>query len=305
MNCICPEGYILNADKVCEKIEIIPNIVCPDGCTIFILADGNAECRCIDTLPQINTKKKTSIDFSDPYYFEEASWTISFKPLEGQWLSYYNFLPDYYVNHNHYFQTGYNYYKNSTWTGTLSSHLLTNKSFGVFNGEAYPFVIEFPVKSEYVKKVLETVTLNVEAKRYQNEFDYAVNKYIGFTQATIYNATNNSGRLNLFVQKTYSDISRYPKTNADNTQDIMYTSIDGTHTFNYFYNRTKNQDNNTEIWLNDKVRISKTINSNAVAFKGKPVLERMKGEYFLVRLEATNTQHEIILKNSIQEEKIG
>lgn len=285
--------------------EVITDVVCPEGCTIVMLENGNAECSCIDSIIPTIVKVKTKIDYSNTEYFEEVSWTISFKPLEGSWLSYYSFFPNYYVNHNNYFQTGYNYYKNSNWTGTLSSHLLTNKSFGVFNGEAYPFIVEVPVKNEYVKKVLEVVTLNVEAKRYQNDFDYAINKNIGFSQATIYNSTNNSGRLNLFVQKTFSDISKYPKTNSNNTQDIMYTSMDGTHTFNYFFNRTKNQDNNTEIWLNDKVRVEKEINSDAVAFKGKPVLERMRGEYFLLRLEATDTQHEIILKNTIQEEKAG
>jgi hypothetical protein len=309
MSCsTCPQGYIesiVEGVTICSKETYIENIVCPDGCTLTILENGNAECSCIDIIFPVVGPSKVLIDFNNTDYFEEVSWTVAYKPLEGQWVSYYSFTPDYYINHNHYFQTGLNYYKNSEWTGTLSSHLLTNKSFCVFYGEKYPFIAELPVKNEYVTKVLESVEISIEARRYQNAYDYSVNKEVGFTQATIYNSTQNSGRLNLYLQKRITDIARYPKTNLDNSQDILYFAGEGSHTFNYFFNRTKNQNNNTELWTNDKVRVGKSVNPDSVGFKGKTVLERIKGDYFLLRLEATDTQHGITLKSILQKEKIN
>ena len=55
----------------------------------------------------------------------------------------------------------------------------------------------------------------------------------------------------------------------------------------------------------DKNNIFKTINTNAVKFTGKSVLERMKGDYFLVNLSGMmDSRFGLILKNSINEETI-
>jgi len=307
MTCTCENNECTQETQggivLCTCVDIISDVVCPENCEP-ILIDDNIVCSCIDSVEPVFTQIKTKIDFNNTDYFEEASWTVSYKPTEGQWGSYFSFKPDYYVNHNNYFQTGLNYFKNSTWTGTLNSHLLTNKSYCVFYGEKYPFIAEIPVKNQYVTKVLESVKIGLEPRRYQNEYDYAVNKNIGFSEVTVYNSTNNSGRLNLKLEKSLTQTAKYPKTNADNTQDIISTVSDEYQRFNYFFNRVKNQDNNVEIWNNDNVRINKIINPHAVAFKGKANLERMRGNYFMLRMEFTDSQHMVILKNTVQQEKI-
>lgn len=287
----------------CTCTTTLTNIKCNEGGILEILPNGNARCVYTDQVDPVIEDTKTPVYFNDTEYFEDVSWTIAYKPLDGSWVSYYSFMPDYYVNQQNYFQTGLNLFKNSQWTGTLSSHLLTNKSYNVFYGEKFPFIAEIVVTNEYVTKVLDSVKVYLEARRYQNEYDYAVNKNIGFSNATIYNNTNNSGRLNLFIEKTLNSISKYPKTNTD-SQDIQSVVINEKQIFNYFYNRVKNEENNVEIWHNDRNRINKIINPHAVSFKGKKTLERLRGDYFLVRLEATDTQHSITLKNTLQEVKL-
>src|SRR5690606_7301496 len=121
----------------------------------------------------------------------------------------------------------------------------------------------------------------------------------------IYNSTNNSGNLNLVHQKSLAQTARYPKTNTDNTQDILYSSEDGQITFDYFFNRVKNQNNNIPQWRKDVNDIQKTVNPQAVSFKGKPLLERMRGETFLVRFtQDSETRYGMMLKTLKSDEII-
>lgn len=235
--------------------------------------------------------KEVSFDNTD--LFEDVSWTIAYSPLVG-WVSYYSFTPNFSVSHQDYFTTSEN--KGSIW-----NHYLNNKSFQNFYGAQNSYIIEYPIQNENVRKELLSIALNVEAKRWQNEWNFSEHKGIGFNKMTIYNNTNNSGLLNLIEQKTISQRAKYPITNADISQDILYTAEEGKHNVNYFFNRVKNQDNNIPQWLWDKNMINKQINSSAISFRGKSLLEKLRGETFIVRLENTNNKDfQITLKNSIQ-----
>lgn len=234
------------------------------------------------------------IDLEDEEYFEEHSWTIAFKIGEG-WISYYSFTPNYYSFHNEFFQTGYNYGESA---GTLWSHTLNNTSLQVFQGVKYPWIVEVPLKNQNINKILKSAEINIEVKRYQNQWDYSEHKDVGFNKLVVYNNTNNSGNLNLVQQKSYKDTNKYPITNNDGTQDVLYTAENGKHYINYFYNRVKNQDNNIPIWLWNKTMTSKTINPQAVSFRGKSLLERIKGHQFLLRLtQDKESRYSIILKD--------
>ncbi len=182
------------------------------------------------------------------------------------------------------------------------NHPLKNNSFCVFQGRREPFTIEFPVSNENVSKILNSVALNVEARRYQNEWDYAVNKDVGFSEMYVWNTTNCTGLLGLNAQKGLSDTRRFPQTNG-NKQEILFTSDKGYHNINYLYNRVLNQNNNIPIFSKDANNIFKDINTNAVKFSGKKVLERMKGDTFIVNLtENKDSRYNLIFKNSINNE---
>jgi hypothetical protein len=281
---------------ICRKDAVINNIECPPGCTTVIESDGNARCSCIEEEEPEIVPIKTTIDMSDTSFFKEVSFTIAYKPTEGRWVSYYSMTPDYYVAHQQHFQQGSNYGRDA---GKLWSHLLGNSSYQVINGRLEPFTVEYVNPSQGATKLLESISLDVEARRWQNEYDYAVKKGIGFNKAIIYNSTNNSGMLNLIEQKTIRDIRNYPKTNSNNTQDILYSSEDRRHYFNYFYNRILDQDNNIPAWLWDSSMVDKSINYKAVSFKGKKLLERLRGDYFYTRLiNDKESRFQIILNKS-------
>jgi hypothetical protein len=298
MACLCPEGYTPQGNN-CIKNIIISNIECPPGCILRVLPGGNAVCDCTDSVPPTIEKIETSIYFDNKEFFKEISWTISYKPTEGAWNSYFTFYPDYTPFHQEYFQSGYNWGKSKE---TLWNHTFSNDSFCVFQGDYNPWFVEFPITNENANKMLNAISINIESKKYSNHWDSTLVKDIGVTNMYIYNNTNNTGNLVIHPQKTLTEASKYPKTEGDK-QHILSANIDGKQNINYFYNRVINQDNNIPMFLRDENNIFKTINSRAVKFTGKKVLERMRGEFFILHLSnAKDSSFNISIKNTINNE---
>jgi len=246
--------------------------------------------------------QEQEIHFSDTEVFKDVSWTIAFKPQEGVWNSYFSFYPDYSPFHNGFFQVGYNWGQDQ---GTLWNHLMNNSSFQVFQGRLNPFIVEYPIQNENAFKQFNSISLKVETRRYQNNWDFSIWKDKGFNKFSAFNATQHTGVLNLFPQKTLADNRKYPKTNLDGTQDILFTAVNEKQNINYFFNRTVNSDRNIPILLKDENNIFSEVNPKAVSFTGKRNLERLKGEAVTVQLtNDSESRFNIILKNSINNETI-
>lgn len=223
---------------------------------------------------------KTYVELTDPTYFEDVSFTIAYSPEYGAWISTYDFKPNYYVNKLDYFQTGIN--AEGSEKG-LWSHLLTNKSYNVFYGKKYDFEIEYPVKSEFVSKVLNNVELWTEARRYKGEYDFDLNNKITFNESIIYNNYHNSGKLELIPQKNNLFTNGYPKTFPDKQQILITNKDNFKWGYDYFFNRVKDKSNQS-MFITDTNNIDKQVNPQVVKFKGKTVLERLRGDWFLNRL---------------------
>lgn len=244
------------------------------------------------------------VDLNDENLFEDVSWTVAYSPIYGSWISYYDFKPNYYISHNNYFQTGINTEGDEF---GLWSHLLTNKSFQVFYGKKYPFGVEYPIKSDPVTKTLNSIELWTEAKRNHNDYDYAISPELTFNRSNVYNAVVNSGNLNLVPQKNnLAFVRQFPKTNADNTQDILISNVDNFKwSYDYLFNRVKTNLANQPVWLWDKSQINKTINPHAVGFGGKRVLQRLYGDYFINKLEYDkDSRYNLILKWAMNDTQV-
>jgi len=240
------------------------------------------------------------VDFDNTQYFKDVSFTLSFRPQSG-WLSYMSFQPNYYSKFNNIVDAGYNYGidKETLWT-----HNFGLKSFQVFQGRIYPFIVDAQIKNENVNKILSSVSVNSEVKRWLNDFDFTQHKEMGFNKSIIYNNTNNSGLMELIQEQTLRDRRNYPQSGI-NSQKILYTSQNGKHEFNYFYNRVKNQNNGIPIWLWDSVMVNKDLNMQAISYKGKNPLERIRGDWFTLRLiNDKETRMSITYKNTINSEII-
>lgn len=309
MNCTCQSPSCIQIDReelggiFCSCNATITNVECPPGCEVVILPDGNANCNCIETKPAVHEIIYTPTSLTDITHFEDVSWTIAFSIATGTWLSFYGFYPNYYINHNSYFQTGRNNAVDQDELG-LWSHLLTNKSYQVFYGKKQVFTIEYPIKEEYGTKRIKGIKLWTEAKRYANEYDFAVTPGLTFNKSMIYNNVNCSGDLNLVVQgNNLVNVNKFPKTNSNNTQDIMITNKDNYQfTYDYIFNRVKYNTANIPAILQDKNQINKYTNPAIVRFTGINPLKKMEGDWFLNRLSYDqDSRFSITLKFTLNE----
>jgi hypothetical protein len=304
--CTCPEGYTqVTIDDVvyCTQEEFQePN--CDNG-EITQLEDNSWVCLEVDTLdPNVNDIL-TPVNIPDPEYFEDVSWTLAFSLNTGSWMSYYSFYPNYYISHNTYFQTGRNNAVESSEIG-LWSHLLTNRSYQVFYGKKYPFIVEYPIKSDYTTKRLSGVKLWTEAKRYANEYDFSTTPNLTFNKSMIYNNVGCSGQLLLDIQEAnLFKVKDYPKTNQNGTQNILITNKDNYQfTYDYIFNRIKYNTTNIPFILQDKNQIEKSPNPAVVKFYGINPLKKMEGDWFLNRLTYdTDSRFSVTLKFVLNESR--
>ena len=269
-----------------------------DYCPVDNTIGYNAETK---TFIKTGDNRNLSLeDALEQGWLEDVSWTVSYSPQYGNWISYHSWVADYYVEHDNYFQTGQG--------EALWSHEATNRSYQVFYGKKHPFIVEYPTKNDkFSSKHLEAVSLFTEARRYHNEHDFASNDCITFNKMEIYNDREYSGILNLIPNIGSLDmLTDYPKTSMNGReQDILITPHHKRYSSNYFYNRVKNNKNNIPIFENDKNQILKTANPNAYSFSSKDVLEHLTGENFLIRLKYDiDTRYSLELKWSTERTEV-
>jgi len=267
-------------DSITAELNCVESID-PESCDSSCEEDLElGVCVCVFTEEPTFEDVLQPIDVTDVTYFEDRSWTVSFKFERKGWNSYFTSVPNYYNSHQDFFQTGFN-----TPQPTLWSHTLENSSFQVFQGELKPFVVETVYANKNTSKIFDNFSINSEALRYQDNWSYAQWANKGFNKTVLYNNTNNTGNLNLKEQKTVGDVAKYPKTNLDNTQDILFVPQDEKQYINYFYNRVKKENRNIPQWTWDDNNIYKEIDRRAVNFSNQRLLERMRGDSFIIRLE--------------------
>lgn len=255
-----------------------PTVACPEGATDLNPGNYCGSCQTTQTLPYINT-----VELGDPQYFNECSWTIAYSPLIKTWISYYSFLPNYYIAYNNYFQTGINYSSDASEIG-LWSHLPFLSSYQVFYGKLYPYTIEYSIATKYSNSMMTSIEYWLDVRKYYNKWDFTDIYGSGFNKAFVYNSFQNSGQLNLTTQEknNLSQQFNYPKFNA-NSINILQTEIAGKYSFNYLYNLIKNEKSGLPIWINNCSQTDKVLDARLLDYRSN-YKDRLRGDYFLVRL---------------------
>lgn len=290
--CTCPDNtYIQSTVEgivICTKIDTIPAVPCPENCSPMVTDEGDPYCDCIDEIEPTLEDNLLPISVSNSTYFDDVSWTISYSPIEQKWIGWHSYKPNYYINYQNYFQTGIN--DNGSKFG-LWSHLLTNRSYQVFYGVKYPFIMEFSPKREYNNTVLKTVKWQMDVRRYHNEYDWSEIENKPLNKLNIWSKFTNSGNLHLKHNTgQIALVSQYPKTAIDGSyQEVLVSRNHNDYSVNYFYNRLLKNNTNNPQWLWDKNQILKTVNTNVVKFGEKTVLETMKSNAFNIQLQQDET----------------
>ena len=173
-----------------------------------------------NTFQDKSTLKKFKL--GDTRYFEDASWTVSYDPLEKVFISFHDWIPEITLStRSHIVTSKY---------GSLWKHNSLNTSFCNFYDSNYPFEIEFPVSTGQEVTTLRSVEYGLEAYKYYNEGRDKFHVYDqNFDRAVISNSEQCSGMLNLSIQ---------PKNLPTLYEDLRSTTIGG---FNIFYSNVENK----------------------------------------------------------------
>jgi len=191
----------------------------------------------------------------DHRYFIDRSFTMSYSPVIQNWVSFHSFLPSYYNSFPGYFQTGV-----ITTTGaSVWTHNLSPLIHQVYYGKLKPWIIEYPIVTEPVRTILQSITYNQEILRYYNFTDFTScttnnSEYynLSFNKCIIYNNEQSTGMINL-VEQPLNDLKKklsYPKFTKTGV-DILYAKRDNTFTINNIFDITRAFDNKQPMFITE------------------------------------------------------
>ena len=234
------------------------------------------------------------IDVSDTTFFINKSFTIAWSPIINNWVSFYSFLPNYYISLTDHFQTGVHNGVQST----LWNHGLSNLSYQIYYNKLYPYILEIPISNIPQSEILKSVTVHTDIMKYTSETDFysikSINKEnynIFFTKAIIYNKEQCTGTLNL-VETPINNLqlkSQYPIFNTDSI-DVLYAKYDKVCTFNTFFDAVRDHGSGQPIFTNDwtsiqpQYPIDKVLNTNNLRYSSRYMKQPIKSNECYVRL---------------------
>jgi hypothetical protein len=226
------------------------------------------------------------IFLTNSIYFCNKSWTVAYSPLTKSWISYYSFIPNFYIGHENYFQTGINFSQNNEPEELgLWNHLLTNKSYQVFYGNLYPFITDVVVKEQLINKQLQSIEYQADFLRFQNDYDYFYNPRVTFNKMVIWSENRNSGNLELVPQipGNLSQSVLYPVVNSNSTS-ILVTRKENNWRVNEFWDLVRNKYNNVPPMQYNCHPYLKEVNPVAINYN-KPTFERSRitSDYMYLR----------------------
>lgn len=227
----------------------------------------------------------TKIDFTNIEYFCDKSWTVSYSPLLKSWISFYSFVPNYYIGHAKYLQTGVNFIRPGADNLGVWNHYISNKSYQVFYGTLYPFITDVIVQDELYNKQLHSIEYQADFLRFQNDYDYYYNPDHTFNKAVIWTENQNTGNLVLVPQKK-NDLSqavRYPMYGPNSTT-IMVTRKTHNWRLNQFFDLVANKHNNVPPMILNCSPYLKEVNQFAMNYN-KPTFQKqlLTSDYFTLR----------------------
>lgn len=228
---------------------------------------------------------ETEISLTDTTYFCNKSWTISYSPGLKAWISFYSFIPNYYIGHARYLQTGVNFVRPGADMIGVWNHFISNKSYQVFYGILYPFISDVIVPEKLYNQQLHSLEYQADFLRFQNDFDYYYNPDHTFNKMVIWTENQNSGDLILVPQKKgdFSQTLKYPIF-GPNATTILVTRQTHNWRVNQFCDLVANKHNNVPPMIYGCSPFMKQVNPEAINYN-KPTFQRqhMTSDYFTLR----------------------
>jgi hypothetical protein len=172
------------------------------------------------------------VQLTDPTYFCNKSFTISYDFENQAWISFHSYLPNFYAGNGAFFYSGIN----SSSSSTMWTHNQDITLYNSFYGSIAPYVLEYPFSYQKEDEILQSVKDYSKVNTYVDAIRFIQTDDNYFNKAIIYNDQQCSGLLNL-VHKPRGNMAaylQYPKYNAD-SKDILYVKSDNFYNYNGFW----------------------------------------------------------------------
>lgn len=235
------------------------------------------------------------IELTDPTYFCNLSFTISYSLATQSWISFHSYIPHYYIAHPAYFETGID-------SGIWKHNEGIN--FGRFYGTLEDYILEYPIITLPNETILGSISDETTVLYYtEPEVFYEPEDGIYFNQAVIYNKMQCSGILNL-IPKPKNNLAAYmsyPKFRPD-SKDILVTKSDNLFSFNTFWNVVKDPTKPFFSKACDTASLDKKFDTNLDYSIRSHTKARIRGTENKLRLiYNTSDQYKLISKFIVTE----
>jgi hypothetical protein len=212
-----------------------------------------------------------TVEITDPTYFCNISWTLSYWFRSKSWVSFHSYLPNFYVGAINKFYSGRN---------DLEELWRHNTAIGTYNtyyGNIEPYILEYPYTYKFLDEIIQSVKDFTKVNRITNAQVFVQSNDVYFNKAIVYNDQQCSGQLNL-VNKPKNNLATYltyPKYNTS-SRDILFVKSDNFYNYNGFWDIVK--DYNNPFWkslcstsLFDKVLDDSNLDYTSRSFKKYPI----------------------------------
>jgi hypothetical protein len=234
-----------------------------------------------------------TVEFGDPRYFEDASWTISFDPKTNSFISFHDWHPDWMLQSEKIFFT-------TKGTG-IWKHNDRHDSFCNFYGVDYPFEIEYLVNNGQNVEILKSLEYFLEIGKYFNEGrDFHQILDGNFDEAVVSNNEQSSGLLKLFLRSknNLTQHFNFPRFDSVNEwTNVLYDKEEQKHRLDMFTDIVKDRGeftlNNYPLWISKSNGYVKDVNNRALNF-AKPVQHQKKFR---------GLWHKILLRKLVSDDK--
>jgi hypothetical protein len=236
---------------------------------------------------------KTQVELPDSTIFENKSWTVAYSPKLKNFISFYSYLPNFFVPQLGHFQTIVN-----TGAGaSLWNHNLSVYTYQTYYGTLYPYILEYCVNSFPQISSVNSVTILEDIQEYYSDYEYYSlgttnnTNLANFTKAIIYNKEQSSGVIKLIPEifgNTRQKIT-YPRMTATGIEALI-SRREHVSTFNGFWNVAA-QGNGQPLWSTqwsdlvtqypiDKVPNTKSVRPVSVSYQKS----KIKSDFARIRL---------------------
>lgn len=239
----------------------------------------------------------TNTNFSNPAFFQNKSWTMSYSLDDNTWTGWHSYIPNFYF----YNQTNFYsmlYTASSIWQHNIPGLYLS------FYGIQVPHILEFILRNSFTMserysqntvnpidtRTLEDVSLQTVAEQYDSvNDDFFEQRYITFNKMIAYNSRQTTGLQTLIPKDLTSDLDYLPTMISQNPGQMLITRKEQNWNINDFrdYRTDITSPIFTKAWsmIYTDFFIDKVLDPTLIDFnKDWTQLEVLRDKYVILRL---------------------